>query len=357
MTKEIRIGLLAIISIALLIWGYKFLLGTNILDRSNTFYIEYDNIDNLQISDPVFIRGFKVGTVKNIYIKPEDYSKLIVVLDVDRKVNLPQNTIAELQNVGMMGGKAINLKYTGDCQGDCVKSGEYLQGVLLGFIQSLVQPSEIDVYMESIKSGIGGVMDSLTQSIEDNPEGAVSKTLADLSIAVANLKNSTILMNQLFAASSSKLTGTLSNLESVTATFKANNDQISGLLKNANEITRQLSSAHLDTTILKTNRALGSTNDAISSLQGTLEKADLTFTELQSLLTKINAGEGTMGKLMSDKEMYDNLTRATKNLDLLLQDFRIHPKRYVNVSVFGKKEKSYVLPDEDPAFPNDTIKN
>ena len=343
MSKEIRIGLLAIIAIALLIWGYKFLLGTNILERSNTFYIEYSNIDNLQISDPVLIRGFKVGTVKNIYIKPEDYSKIVVVLDVDRKVNLPQNTVAELENVGMMGGKAISLEYTGNCDEDCIQNGEYLNGRSLGFIQSLVQPSEIDLYMETIKTGIGGVIDSLNQSIEGNPEVGLGKTIADLRIAVANLKNSTILMNQLFAASSSKLTGTLENLESVTSTLKENNDQISGLLQNANQITHQLANARLDTTILKTNKALGSTNDAIVSLQNTLDRADETFNELQSLLARINAGDGTMGKLMHDQEMYDNLARATKNLDLLLQDFRMYPKRYINVSVFGKKHKDYKI--------------
>ncbi|NND34375.1 MAG: MCE family protein, partial [Saprospiraceae bacterium] len=302
----------------------------------------------------VFIRGFKVGTVKNIYIKPEDYSKIIVVLDVDRNVNLPQNTVAELLNVGMMGGKAINLSYVGNCDADCVKSGAFLNGKVLGFIQSLVQPSEIDVYMESIKTGIGGVIDSLNHSIEGNPEEGLGKTIADLRIAVANLKNSTILMNQLFAASSSKLTGTLGNLEAVTSTLRDNSDAITGLLHNANEITQQLATARLDTTILKTNRALGSTNDAIHSLQSTLDKADVTFAELQSLLAKINAGDGTLGKLMHDQEMYDNLTRATKNLDLLLQDFRLYPKRYVNVSVFGKKHKDYEVPEQDPAFQTDT---
>jgi len=352
MSKEIKIGILAIVAFALLFWGYKFLLGTNILERSSTFYVEYEDVDNLQISDPVFIKGYKVGTVKDVYIEPTDLKNVVVVLDVDRNIKLPKNVVAELKNGSLMGGKRIDLIYQGSCSGaDCVKSGTKLNGKSFGFISSLMQPNEIDLYMASIQNGIGGVIDSISNSLASgDPEEGLGKTIADLRIAVANLKNSTILMNQLFANSSDKLVGVFDNLESVTGTLKDNNDQISGLLKNTNEITKQLAAARLDTTIFKANRALGSTNDAITSLQGTLEKADLTFTELQSMLKQINSGEGTMGLLMNDKELYDNLTRSTKNLELLLQDFRLFPKRYVNVSVFGKKHQDYEVPEEDPAF-------
>ncbi len=355
MSKEIKIGLLAIIATALLIWGYKFLLGTNILERSNTFYVEYDNVDNLQVSSPVFVHGFEVGTVKNVYIKPEDLSKVVVVLDVDRQIKLPPGTVAELRNAGMMGGKIINLNYSGNCESDCLKSGSSLPGKTLGFIQSLVQPSEIDLYMETIKLGVGGIIDTLKENITSNDsEEGIGKTIADLGIAVANLKNMTIQMNLLFANSSHQIVSVLENLESVTNNIEENNAQITGLLENTNAITSQLASARLDTTVFKANRALGSTQEAITSLDETLKKADSTFQELQQLLSQINSGKGTVGSLMKDQELYDNLTRATKNLDFLLQDVRLHPKRYINVSVFGKKEKAYNYPVDDPAFPIDT---
>jgi phospholipid/cholesterol/gamma-HCH transport system substrate-binding protein len=354
MSKEVKIGLLAIIATALLIWGYKFLLGTNILERSNTFYVEYDHVDNLQVSSPVFVHGFEVGTVKNVYIKPEDLSKVVVVLDVDRKIKLPPGTVAELRNAGMMGGKIINLNYSGNCDSDCLKSGSSMPGKTLGFIQSLVQPSEIDLYMETIKMGIGGIIDTLKDNINNNSEEGIGKTIADLGIAVANLKNMTIQMNHLFANSSNQIVGVLENLESVTNNIEENNAQIAGLLENTNAITSQLASARLDSTVLKANRALGSTQEAITSLDETLQKADATFKELQILLSQINSGKGTVGSLMKDQELYDNLTRATKNLDFLLQDVRLHPKRYINVSVFGKKEKGYNYPVDDPAFPLDT---
>lgn len=358
MSKEIKIGLLAIAAIVLLIWGYKFLLGSNLLERSNTFYVEYGNVDNLQVSSPVFINGFKVGTVKDVYMKPEDLSQVRVVLDVDRRIKLPPSTIAELRNAGLMGGKVITLSYHDNCDTDCLKSGTTLPGKSLGFIQSLVQPNEIDLYMETIQQGIGGVIDSINQSLIDgNTEEGLGKMVADLGIAMENLKNITMQMNHLFTNGSRQIVGVLSNLESVTENIKENNAQITGLLENTNKITSQLAHARLDTTILKANRALGSTNDAITSLDETLQKADATFEELQTLLAQLSAGKGTMGSLMKDQELYDNLNRATKNLDFLLQDFRLHPKRYVNVSVFGKKEKPYDTPENDPAFSPDTTQS
>lgn len=357
MSKEIKIGLLAIVAVILLIWGYKFLLGSNLLERSNTFYVEYSDVDNLQVSSPIFVNGFKVGTVKDVYMKPEDLTQVMVVLDVDRHIKLPPSTIAELRNAGLMGGKIITLNYSDNCDKDCLKSGSTIPGKSMGFIQSLVQPNEIDLYMETIQQGVGGVIDSINQSLMDGKEEGLGKTVADLGVAMENLKNMTLQMNLLFTNSSRQIVGVLSNLESVTENIKVNNAQITGLLENTNQITSQLAHARLDTTILKANRALGSTNDAITSLDETLQKADATFEELQNLLAQLNAGKGTMGSLMKDQELYDNLNRATKNLDFLLQDLRLHPKRYVNVSVFGKKEKPYDTPENDPAFSPDTTKS
>lgn len=350
MKKEIRIGLFAIIAIALLIWGYKYLLGTNLLNRSNSYTVEYSNIDGLQASDPVFINGLQVGIVQDIFLKPEDLKTLVVKLNIGKEIKLPPNTVASLRSEGMMGGKLIVLKYEGTCSDDCLKSGSMLQGEEVGLLGSMVDPAEIDQYMAVLKEGLGGVVDSITNG---DPNSGVNQTVSDLRIAIANLKQTTIAMNHLFSQSSSKLSAVFSNLESVTGTLKSNNDQITGLLENTNEITRQLASARLDTTISKANQALGSSSDAIKSLESTLVQAQQTFAGLQSILQDVKEGDGTLGQLAQNKELYDNLSRTAKNLDLLLQDFRLNPKRYVNVSVFGKKQKEYTVPEEDPAF--DTV--
>ncbi len=358
MSKEIRIGLLAIVAIAVLIWGYKYLLGQNLLKASNKYYIEYTNIDNLKVSDPVSINGFDVGTVQDIYLKPEDFKTIVVVIDVKSEVKLPPKTEAHLFNSGMMGSKAIRLEYSGVCSTDCLTDGDYLRGVELGFIQSMIATEELNQYLRTIKQGIGGVMDTVnTYLMDETSDNELGKTVRDLSATISNLKYTTLQLNEMLARSSANLVGTLENLEAITQTFENNGEVISNTLRNLNDLTEQLKVGRLDSTVVKTNRTLANTEDAIVSLQETMNSAQKTFSELNILVKNMNSGEGTLGGLVKDQELYDNLSSATRNLDLLLQDFRLNPKRYVNVSVFGKKQKDYALPETDPATTDTTSHN
>ncbi len=354
MSREIRIGLLAVVAIAGFVWGYKFLLGNNILQRSNTYLVEYDNIDDLKVSNPVSINGFQIGVVQDIYLKPEDLQTIVVVLNIKGDIQLPKNTIAELRSSSVMGGRIINLEYDGICRDNCLPSGSYLQGKAFGLLGSLVNPSELDSYVKSVQDGVGGVVDSLNAHLGGEATNEIGKTFKSLQQTIANLNATTAQINHLFANSSTKLVGILENLESVTNNLQNNNEDVAGLLKNVNEVTSQLASARLDTTILRSNRTLGSTQKTLGSLQETLDKADQTFAQLTQLLADINKGEGTLGGLAKDQALYDNLTSLTKNLDFLLQDVRINPKRYINVSVFGKKQKKYEKIEDDPAHEGTT---
>ena len=347
MSKEIRIGLLAIVAIAALIWGYKFLLGNNLLKRSNTYFVEYKNVNELKVSDPVVINGFQIGTVQNIYLK-DDLQTVVVVLNIRARIKLPQNTVAVLYSTSVMGGKAIELKYSGVCDDDCLTSGSQLRGREFGLLGSLVQPNEIDTYMNSVSEGIGNVMDSLSAHMTEGTSNEMGKTFRDLQGTIANLNATTLQINRLLANSSDKLVGILDNLQQVTENINTNNAEITGLLQNANSITEQLASARLDSTILKTNRTLSNASNVSQSLEATISNADKTFTQLSQLLGDINNAKGTLGKLANDPALYDNLTLATKNLELLLQDLRIYPKRYT--SILRRKSKDYVPHKSDPAF-------
>ncbi len=350
MSKEIRIGLLAVVAIAALVWGYKFLLGNNLLKRSHTYTVEYGNVDELKVSDPVAINGFQVGTVQDIYLKPENLQTVVVVLNIQAGIKLPKNTVAELYSTSVMGGRAINLEYTGVCEEDCLPDGAKLVGREFGLLGSLVKPSELEGYVKTVQDGVGGVVDSLNAHLSEDASNEVGKTFRNLQATINNLNQTTQQINALFARSSSKLVGILENLESVTNNLESNNKDVAGLIKNANDLTSQLATARLDTTILRTNRALSTTGQTIGTLDETLKKADQTFAQLTQLLNQINKGEGTLGRLAKDAELYDNLAHLSKNLDYLLQDLRINPKRYINVSVFGKKQKKYEKISSDPAF-------
>ena len=139
LSNEGKIGLLAIITIALFIWGLKFLKGQNILSASKNIFVEYKNIDQLKVSSPVLINGFEVGVVKDIYLKPEDLNTIIVVLNIKGKIIFPKNAVAMIVNAGLMGGKAVEIRYSNPCNGgDCVVSGDYLKGETEGLLQSML---------------------------------------------------------------------------------------------------------------------------------------------------------------------------------------------------------------------------
>jgi phospholipid/cholesterol/gamma-HCH transport system substrate-binding protein len=170
-----------------------------------------------------------------------------------------------------------------------------------------------------------------------------------LEIIAKNIAAITASTNQLLTASSTNLNRTIENTASVTSSLAKSNQKIEGLLANLDKITGDIAKSNLSNTIGKTNETLDASKVAIAELKTTLEGASTTMKDLSVVLQKVNQGDGTMAKLMNDKNLYTNLEATTKNLNLLLQDLRLNPKRYAHFSVFGKKQKEFTLPENDPA--------
>lgn len=357
LSNEGKIGILAIVTVGLFIWGFKFLKGQNILSSSKNIYVEYKNIDQLKVSSPVLINGFEVGVVKDIYLKPADLNTIIVVLNIKGKIIFPKNSTAVIVNAGLMGGKAVELRYTAPCSGDdCVVSGDYLKGETEGMLQAMLgRPEQFESYIGSFKNNARGILDSLDSSIK-NPSNSIGRALNDLEVVLHHLKGTTASMDATMNASSSNINATMKNLNAISANLAASNNQIKSLINNLDAVSLQVKNGNIDGTLKSASLAMEKANQ-------TLIKTDQAVGELNSILTKVNKGDGTMAKLMNDGTLYTNmnglskdLSKVSKNLDLLLQDFRLNPKRYVNVSVFGKKQKEYTLPVDDPAY-RDTLKN
>ncbi|GAA5222095.1 MlaD family protein [Membranihabitans marinus] len=351
MSKEIKIGILTIVGIGLLFWGYNFLKGQNLFNSTSTYYVQYDNINKLQISAPVFINGYQVGSVQTIDIDPKDMQNIVLGLSVDPKIKLPQNTVAQLVADGVMGDMAIILKYTGVCNDDCVTSGSYLKSEKVGFLHSLIAPGDLDAYMKNIKMGIGGIVDTVnhivrSEEYQDSELGELTKSIKN---TITNLESTTSNLNLLIQSNAKAMNQLLTNLSSITSGIDDNQSSLTNSIKNIETLTHQFANAKLDSTIIDTRSTIKTMGDAGQQLNGTLNSLNQTTDKLTTLLTGINTGEGTVGKLIKDEQLYNNLQSATKNLDLLLQDFRLNPKRYVNVSVFGKKQEDYTVPEMDPA--------
>jgi len=189
--RELKIGLLSITVIVLLIWGYKFLKGKNVFDDSSTYKIVYNYVDQLTVSSPVMVHGFKIGAVTKIYLNKENVDEVIVEIEVDDVIALPQDTKAVLFSVGLVGGKGVILEFDQHCQDNCLVSGDFIKGEVRGLLGSMVPEKEVDLYLNKLQSGLGGVLDS----IGFGEEGG-ENTSNDLKSIVANLASITSKLDQ-----------------------------------------------------------------------------------------------------------------------------------------------------------------
>ncbi|MDX1477952.1 MAG: MlaD family protein [Saprospiraceae bacterium] len=346
MSYEVRIGLLATICIAIAIWGYKFMKGKNILNASNNYYVEYRDVDELAATSPVMIRGMRVGTVEEIRLS-DDMRSVIATLDIDRGIRFPASTEALIVSTSIMGGKAVVLNVTEACSDDCAKPGTFLSGRVQGVFESMFGEKDVENIRNNVRQIINTISDSLTS---DQASSAVARSFQDMRLILSNLASITGQLSTSMAAYDRKLIGVLSNLEETTAMLSARNEDIAATLTNLRDLSQEFRDAGIGE---KAGDVMASASDVVDQLDAAIAKAENTFNELNALMSGINEGEGTLGLLAKDAQLYEELSSTLRNLDLLLQDFRLNPKRYVNVSVFGKKQKTYRLPENDPA---DTLK-
>lgn len=314
LTREIKTAILVIISIFLFIWGYSFLKGKNLFDSSNKLFVIYENVAGLAPSAPVTLNGLTIGKVNAINIQTD--GKLLVELTITTDFPISKSSIAEIYDSGLVGGRQIAIKPNLEDKNYTV-SGDYLQASSkLGLIDALAQQleplqSKLQQVLDNADLLFTNVNDVLDTNTKQNLKGSISelnKTLSEFSVASKSI-------NELIDDNKSKLNSTLTNF-----------DKTSGNL------------AKMSDSLAKAN--LGQT---VKNLEKTLANVD-------KLMADIEKGNGTVGKLMKDETMYNNFTKTSKELELLLQDLRLNPTRYVNVSLFGKKNKPYSAPV------NDTIK-
>jgi phospholipid/cholesterol/gamma-HCH transport system substrate-binding protein len=349
--NETKIGILAVIAIGLAIWGFQFLKGINMLSRSQTFYVRYANVDQLRPSSPIFISGLQVGTVKDLYVDPEDDKTIIAVLNIEADLNIPKDTRATIIGLTLMGGKAVELVIPAPCSGDdCAESGDFLQGASKGFLETVVgDPHQIDAYTERLRYGLTTLYDSIADP--NDPHG-IGRTLVSLETSLVNLAAMTGKINRLLDASAGSITATTHNAADITKALSESREEMQKTLANLAAISEQLKNADLGQSAGRATAAIDSVAVAVSDLRRTLGTTQQTLSKVDTLAGRLVDGEGSAGKLLSDEALYDNLVRTSHHLHLLLQDLRLNPTRYntVKVKMFGKTKKPYETPLNDPAY-------
>lgn len=306
MKKEVKIGIFAVVMLLSLWAGIRFLSGIDIFSRNIIYYASYENVSGLQTAAPITIHGVKVGTIESITFDPSKGSDVEVALAVKRQYRLPVDTRAVIYDNGIMGGKAIKL--------DLGSSSELLKRG-----DQIISDAGSDM-MSSIGNELGDLKGKLTV-VADN-----------LATALANI-------NTLVEQNTDNLSGTISNLNSISSSLdgvlKSERKNIEGIVTSLNGLAEML-----DQNTERFDRIIGNVDAVAEQLeQAKVDSLVQAFTStadnLSRMLASINAGEGTVGELMNDKELYDNLAAASGNLSALLADLKEHPARYVHISVFG----------------------
>jgi phospholipid/cholesterol/gamma-HCH transport system substrate-binding protein len=313
-SREIKTGIVVLGGILLFILGFSYLKSTPLFDNSKTFYAVYNHVGGLQAGTQVTINGFSVGKVNDIRFNDES-GNLLVTFTVDNSFSFSKNSNAELYDTGIIGGKGIQIKPVFDGAVVAV-SGDTLPSSTRPGLTELVQQrlTPLQAKVEGAVTNADSLLMNVNDILGPKTKKDLRESIAGLNTLVKSFQGSANSLNSLLADNQDNLNKSLSNLSVITENF--------------NKLSDTLVNAGLGETIKNLQSTMGNIND---------------------LMAKIEGGEGSLGKLVNDKALYNNLNNASRELDLLLQDFRLNPKRYVNVSVFGKKQIDYALPEEDPA--------
>ncbi len=297
LNKNVKIALTVLLGLVLLYWGVNYLKGINLLTPANHFYTEVENTDGLLEAAPVTVSGFQVGQVREITY---DYSKhkITVMMAMEKDMTIPEGTTVNLVS-GLLGGTSLVLNLG---EGPAMKTGS--------FIPTTKVPGLMDNVTDNVMPVVNGML-PVVDSILNNVNGLT----ADPALA-ASLTRLDAITRQL-QISAQQLTVLMNNL----------NRSVPGVMNNVNGITNNLTGATGNLTDL-------STSLKELPLDETMGKLNATLANLEKLSEQLNDKNSTLGKVMNDRELYDNANHAIASLDSLLTDIKAHPKRYINVKVF-----------------------
>ena len=314
LTKEIKAGLIVVLGITAVILGFSYLKSNSLLGKSTKLYAVYDHVGGLQSGTAVSLNGFSVGTIDDITFLDET-GKLMVSFTLITDLPIPADSKAELYDTSVLGGKGLQI-ILGTPGSAIAQSGDTLTSMVkIGMtdrITELMEPLEVKVNSAIVETDL--LMKNLNQLLDADSQALLRETLNNFSETSASLK----VISQ-----------------NVSENLTANEKALGTILDNTAELTSNLSSVTQTLNEADLKSLMADLNESISATK--------------EILAGINNGEGAVGQIFTNQELYISLTSNLNQLEWLLQDLRLNPKRYLSVSVFGKKQKDYVAPESDPA--------
>ncbi len=305
-TKEIKVGFLAVLGIMMSVFSYNYLKGINLFDKNRKFIVKYEKVDGLSVSNPVTMNGFKIGKVQKINFNSKNTRELHVDIIIDNDVIFPKTSLAELYETGLIGGKAIAIIPDYKNDSTIALDGDYLKGVIKPGLTELVNQilPQVQLQIEAVMKNAEIVLQNINTLFDDETKKELKSSIEDFSNLTSSLSETSDEISKLIANNSENLTNSLSDFRSASNNIKSITDSLN--------------------------------SDDIKSMTTNLNSL---VNNLNSITTSLKNSEGTAGKLINDKSIYDNLENATNQLNRLIEDIKLNPSRYINFSVFGKKNK------------------
>jgi phospholipid/cholesterol/gamma-HCH transport system substrate-binding protein len=320
-SNETKVGALTAIAITLLILGFNFLKGRSLFKTGNFLYAKYPDAKGLMVSNPVYINGYQIGSVYDIENEDENLKNIIVTIKLKSNYNIPSNSLASVKE-NPLASSSIIIALGDDKKS--LHSGDTLQTLnnpgLLGDLTNKFSP--IADQLKNTLHSLDTILKNVNTIFDPSTKNNLQQVIANLSKATANLTVSSVSIENMLDKQSGSIAQTINNTNSFTKNLSDNNEKITKTLANLETTTSNLSKADL----------AGTVADLKQSLQ-----------KLNTTLDKVNSSNGSIGLLINDKALYNNLNNTIRSTNILIDDLKTHPKRYVNVSVFGKKDKSTPL--------------
>src|ERR1700761_6874114 len=310
-SNETKIGALTAIAITILILGYSFLSGNDVFSGSNKFYAIYKSVEGLSVSKPVLVNGFQIGRVSKMQLHND--GQTVVEFKVDKKYNVPVNTLAKLVSTDLLGGKAIVFEL--GTSKEYAEDQDTLRADVQGSLAESLQP--IQMKAENLISKLDSSLASINKIMNPNFQKNVDRSFTSIANSLQTLEGTTRKIDALVGGQSTHINNILANAETVSGNLKNTTANLTGITTNFQKVSNDIAAANLKQTLDNANKAMS---------------------DLQATISRLNTNQGTLGLLLNDDKMYNNLKDATANLNSLFIDLKAHPKRYVSFSVFGGKK-------------------
>tara|TARA_Y100000739_G_scaffold227681_1_gene237694 strand:- start:2269 stop:3213 length:945 start_codon:yes stop_codon:yes gene_type:complete len=306
--KEIKVGFLAIVGIIMSVFSYNYLKGINLFEKNRNFKIIYTKVDGLSVSNPVTLNGLKIGNVKKIKFNPLNSKELIVDVVIENDIKFPKTSIAELYETGLIGGKAIAIipDYMNDST--IASDGDFLKGVNKPGLTELVNQilPQVQLQLEGVMKNAEIVFKNINNLFDEETKKELKYSIQNFSLLTSNLNNTSKNISDLINKNSNNFSSAILDFKNASKNIRSISDSISG--KEITNITNNL-------------------NELLNNLK--------------IISNNLNNSKGSIGKLINDDSIYSNLEKASNELNILIEDIKINPGRYIKFSVFGRKNKEF----------------